>query len=201
MVFFGTKSVRIKSESENFLKCCNCEKQGGVSFVFFSKHVHIYWIPVFPCGRDTFAICENCGDERSVTRMPDQYKSKYNTLKSDAKTPLWQFSGLGVIGVLIGLAFYISAQNNKRDKEYYASPRVGDVYHQKINYNEYSTFKVAEITTDTLYIIPNEYIVNKMSGISKIDKAKNYGELMYAVSRDKLDSMFKNEEIFEIERD
>ncbi len=200
MIFYGTKPIHVKSENAPIIKCTSCDSQGGISFHFYSTHAHLYWIPIFPYSRIGYSSCQNCGAKLEPKQMSESMKRSYDIFRKGARTPIWQFSGLALIAILILFGIYTSKANDARELEYMASPRVEDIYRYKIAYNEYSTLKIAEITADTIYVVPNEYITNKMSGVSSIDKEKNYGDLMYGISRDEIQRMYDTNEIYEIDR-
>ncbi|WP_299214112.1 hypothetical protein [uncultured Dokdonia sp.] len=172
-----------------------------MAFSYFSSHFHVFWIPVFPYTRKGFSSCTNCGEELKPKRMPEHIRRAYKETKKDTKLPIWQFSGLILVTVLIGFLIYQSKADDATYAEYMTSPRSGDVYRYKLGYDEYSTLKIAEITEDSIYLIPNEYVTNKRSGISEIDTDANYGQLMYGYSRDEIERMFKDEEIYQIDRE
>ncbi len=201
MIIYGTKPVHLKTVENKIIKCANCEKQGQMAFSYFSSHFHVFWIPVFPYTRKGFSSCTNCGEELKPKRMPEHIRRAYKETKKDTKLPIWQFSGLILVTVLIGFLIYQSKADDATYAEYMTSPRSGDVYRYKLGYDEYSTLKIAEITEDSIYLIPNEYVTNKRSGISEIDTDANYGQLMYGYSRDEIERMFKDEEIYQIDRE
>ncbi len=201
MIVYGSHPVRIKSHNDKTLKCPNCDTQGSLYFQYYSTHAHVFWIPLFPVMRKGYSSCSNCNQEVKPKNMTDHVRRAYDSIKSDTKVPIWQFSGLGLIAILIGFIYYNTKANDQKYKEYIANPQNGDVYSYKLNFKEYSTLKVAQITTDSIYVIPNEYVTNKRTGINEIDISSNYGDLMYGIAKTEINRMFEAEEIYEIERD
>jgi hypothetical protein len=201
MIIYGIKPVHLKTIENNIVKCGNCQEQGHMAFHYSSSHFHVFWIPMFPYIRKGGSSCINCGEELKPKQMPEHVKRVYKETKKDVKLPIWQFSGLILVTLLIGYFIYQSKVDDATYAEYMASPRSGDVYRYELGYDEYTTLKIAEITEDSIYMIPNEYLTNLKSGIEDIDVEKNYGELMYGYSRDEIERMFKDEEIYQIDRD
>ena len=201
MIIYGTKPVHLKTVENKIVKCANCEKQGQVAFSYFSSHFHVFWIPVFPYSRKGLSSCTNCGEELRPKHMPDHMRRAYKEIKKDTKLPIWQFSGVILVALLIGYFAYESSVENTTYTEYITSPRNGDIYRYKLGYDEYTTLKIAEITEDSIYLIPNEYVTNLKSGVTEIDTDANYGDLMYGYSRDEIERMFKDEEIYQVDRE
>jgi hypothetical protein len=106
-----------------------------------------------------------------------------------------------VIAIIIAFVTYSSGQDKKQEQEWIASPVVGDVYRYKTENKQYSTLKVAVVSADSVFVTPNEYETNKMSGISEIDKAENYGDQSYGISMSDLKKMHTENEIYDIDRD
>jgi hypothetical protein len=59
--------------------------------------------------------------------------------------------------------------------------------------------KVFEVKKDSLYVFMNEMQVEQSTGISKIDIEENYKEI-YSFSKEQIRKMYKDKEIYEIER-
>src|SRR6187402_2989521 len=174
MIIYGSKPVHLKSVQSPTLVCPNCAQTGTVVLSAFSKHAHIFWIPVFPIGRMGVSQCQHCKQVLELKAMPHELKREYDILKAETKVPLWQFSGLGVIAVIIAFATYSSGEDKKKEAEYLANPVAGDVYRYKTESKQYSTLKVVSVSADSVFVSPNGYETNKMSGIYEIDKAENY---------------------------
>ncbi|WP_298121338.1 hypothetical protein [Flavobacterium sp.] len=59
--------------------------------------------------------------------------------------------------------------------------------------------KVESVLKDSVHVFVNDMETNKKSGISDIDKPENYKEL-YGFSKEQIRKMYKDNEIYEIER-
>lgn len=201
MIIYGTKPVHLKTVENKTVKCGNCDTQGQVAFSYFSNHFHVFWIPMFPYVRKGFSSCTNCGEELKPKQMPEHMRRAYKETKKDTKLPIWQFSGIVLVALLVGYFIYQSKADDAKYATYMTSPRSGDVYRYKEGYEEFTTLKVAEITEDSIFVIPNEYMTNLRTGISEIDIDANYGEFMYGISRDEIQRMFEAEEIYQVDRE
>jgi len=200
MIIYGSKAVHIKSEQSKTSICPSCGTQGSLIVSVFRRHVHIFWIPLFPIGKKGISQCQHCKNVLKTKEMPESLKKEYNTLKKKVKGPIWQFTGLGIIVVLIAWGSYVDGQDKKLAVEYIASPMNGDIYEYKIETRTYSTLKVIAVSKDSVFVSPNEYEISKKSRIYKINKPENYSKFSYGISRKKLKEMYDSGEILDINR-
>ncbi|GAA4045830.1 zinc-ribbon domain-containing protein [Flavobacterium chungnamense] len=201
MIFYGTKASNIKNGQIINVDCPHCETNISMNYAVFGKYAHIYWIPFFPIGKTTVAECNNCKRtfEYSELTQPIQTKLDREKEKDAVKTPIWMFSGLGIIAVLVAIGIYSSGETEKKEAEYLKAPKVGDVYKFESNPGFYSTMKVESVLKDSLHVLVNDMETNKTSGINDIDKPENYKEL-YGYSKEEIRKMYKDKKIYEIER-
>ena len=101
MIIYGSKLAHLKSEQSRNTTCESCDSKGTVVFSVFSKHVHVFWIPLFPVGKKVFSECLHCKKVLKTKEMPNDFKQEYKIIKSDSKVPVWQFSGLILIVLII----------------------------------------------------------------------------------------------------
>lgn len=201
MIIFGSGSAHIKTAPARNITCDNCNNQNTISFSIYRKHAHIFWIPVFPMNKTGASQCSHCQQVLKPKQMSERLKMEYQNFKSDAKGPIWQFAGLFLIACLIGFAGYSSGKDKENTASYLSEPAIGDIYEYKLESGNYSTMKVMQITTDSLYMSFNDYEISKSSRIYKIDKDENYPEVAYGVSRQDLKLMQADGNLIDINRD
>ena len=201
MIFYGTKASNIKNGQVINVDCPHCETNTSMNYAVFGKYAHVYWIPFFPIGKTTVAECNNCKRTFEYSELPQPIQTKLDREKEkDAvKTPIWMFSGLGVVAVLVAIGYVVSGQTDKKEAEYLKAPKVGDVYKFESNPGFYSTMKVESVLKDSVHVLINDMETNKTSGINDIDKPENYKEL-YGYSKEQIRKMYKDKKIYEIER-
>ncbi|WP_298308472.1 zinc-ribbon domain-containing protein [Flavobacterium sp.] len=201
MIFYGTKASNIKNGQVINVDCPHCETNTSMNYAVFGKYAHVYWIPFFPIGKTTVAECNNCKRTFEYSELPQPIQTKLDREKEkDAvKTPIWMFSGLGIIAVLVAIGIYSSGETEKKEAEYLKAPKVGDIYKFESNPGFYSTMKVESVLKDSLHVLVNDMETNKTSGINDIDKPENYKEL-YGYSKEEIRKMYKDKKIYEIER-
>lgn len=200
MIIYGSKPVHLKSAQPPTAACPSCGQTGTTVLSTYSKHAHIFWIPLFPIGRTGVAQCQHCKHAIADTHLPHDLKREYNTLKAETRTPIWQFSGLALIAILVVFMNYSSGETKKKELEYMANPVVGDVYKYKTEKQNYSTLKVISVSSDSVFVSPNEYETNKMTGVYEIEKEENYADFSYGISKGDLKQMHTDNEIYAIDR-
>ncbi|WP_109302119.1 zinc-ribbon domain-containing protein [Aquimarina sp. AU474] len=200
MIIYGGKAVHLKSVQSKTGICPSCKTQGSLLISVFRKHAHVFWIPLFPIGKKGISQCQHCKNVLKTNEMPKPIKREYDNLKNRTKGPIWQFSGLGIIVILMAWGSYASAADKKQESEYITFPKEGDIYEYKIKTGSYSTLKVISVSKDSVFISPNEYEISKITKIHKIDKPENYAEFSYAISKNKLKEMYDSKEVLGINR-
>jgi hypothetical protein len=108
MEFNGIKSTplgEVKVEDE---VCMNCGSKGTTSAIISGKYFHVLWIPALSLGKEVSTKCSHCGKEY-------QGVEKFNTLKSNYKTPWnhWLFSILLLALVSISFLFNITGNSDE----------------------------------------------------------------------------------------
>jgi len=201
MIFYGTKASTIKNGQIINVDCPNCETNSSMIYSVFGKYAHIYWIPLFPIKKITITECNNCKKTFEYKELHQAIQTKLDREKEKdgAKTPIWMFSGLFIIATLVAFGIYSSGETEKKEAEYLKAPKVGDIYRFESNPGFYSTMKVESILKDSLHVFINKVETNKTSGIDDIDKPENYSEI-YGYSKAEIIKMYKDKEIYEINR-
>ncbi len=200
MVIYGWQSTHIKTIQSNNVTCPSCGEKGGIINSFYGKYIHIFWIPTISIGRTGACQCTKCSDVFKPKKMPEEMKREYSIAKSEAKIPLWHFSGAGVILLLI---LFFSISNNaeaKYNAEYIANPLAGDVYEYEDSPNNFSTIKVIEVREDSLVFVHSNYAFTTKRGIETIDVDSCYSDTLYIMSKNELSEMYDSGSIFDVKR-
>jgi len=153
-------------------------------------------------GRSGMAICGKCSKTTKPKEMDSYMLENYEKQKKNVRIPVWHFSGLVLIAIIIVVGYFGSVEDKKNELKYLSDPKVGDVYvvESPETAGSYSTVKVSEVMLNGVVIQPNNYEISKLSSISKIDIPGNYSdELLGAESADILE-MYKNGEIYDVIR-
>ncbi len=181
MIVYGYRSTHLKSGVLPNVKCPHCETQNEMTASVYGRHVHIFWIPLFPAGKTGVFECQHCHKGFKKKELLEDGKLAYKNFKSTVKTPLWKYSGLVIIALLIAVGIYSSQQKKAKMEQYIAQPAMYDIYTFKTDQNYYSTFKVIEVFDDSIYVNYNGLETNKISGVKDINKPQNYIDSLYYV--------------------
>ena len=201
MIFYGTNSSRLKDGQLNNVTCPNCENQTSMTYSVFGKYAYLYWIPIFPLGKVNVLECNSCKRTFKLSELSSQIKSKFE-LEKHKGVPLLHFSGLAVIATIIGFLMYSNSKDKENEAVYVTEPTVGDVYSIKSETaSHYSSMKVTEVTTDSVFVLYNDYEIDRKSSIDEIDIAKNYTTQADSYSKEEIVNLYNDELIYEIDRD
>jgi hypothetical protein len=133
--------------------------------------------------------------------MPDDVLRESNELKSDSRPAIWQFVGLVLIGV-IAIAISVQGQiDEENELLYVADPMAGDVCEYKTEDNDYSVFRIVEVTPDSLVVLYNDYVSESRSSLYQLNKDTCYSDLYYWLSRAEYEEMHADGTVYGISRD
>lgn len=127
--------------------------------------------------------------------MPQNYKDSLLQIQNPPRIPVWTFSGLIVIVMLIITSFITSSINNDKYSDYIANPKSGDIYVIKLASNSYSLLKVDEVVDDSLYLVSHNYEVNKKSAIKKLYETDFDYEDVFTSHKQYVTDLFKENTI------
>jgi hypothetical protein len=100
MYIIGHKSILLAKEMVQE-KCPNCGSNHSLEMEVFQKYVHFFYIPYLPAGKTGVSYCSNCHQALVDKDMPANLKEAYQQLKAKTKIPIWMFSGLVLMILLI----------------------------------------------------------------------------------------------------
>jgi hypothetical protein len=201
MIVYGSRTKQLAKEHITN-KCANCGTQNSTGFYLFQKYAHVFWIPFFPTGKTAVSQCDHCKQVIKLKEMPASLKEVYEGLKTQNKTPLWTFSGLAILAVLISIGVVASQQNDARNAKLILAPQPGDIFEIKTENNQYTLYKVDDIKGDTAFLLLNEYETNKSSGLNDLKRKGDaaYSKESYSFSKPELKEMLSKGEIIDIDR-
>jgi hypothetical protein len=200
MIIYGTRAAHLGTKELPNIVCRDCETQGSIRLSLFRRHAHVFWIPLFPLNKFGISECQHCKSTLRHKEMPEALSREYDNLKMETKGPLWQFSGLFLMAILIVWISFTSGKNKELEVQQINNPEVGDVYSYEIETGRYSTFKVAEITNDSIFLYPNDYEINKVTRVYKIDKENNYSDSAIGFTRQEVVNLYNSGTIYDVDR-
>ena len=157
MIIYGYNSTAIATEQLVNITCPNCETKGEVYAFILRRHAHVFWIPLFPIGKIGVAQCQHCKSEFKKKQMPEDMKRAYQNVKSDARGPIWQFAGLGIIAVIAGAIYVNGIIKDGQNEDFIHAPLKGDVYECKTSNGYFTTLLVDGVNGDSVFVFENNY--------------------------------------------
>lgn len=101
MALFGKKYSELKQETPKEITCPNCLSENTTKVTVEGIYKHLFHIPFLSGGKLGSSFCTNCNHTFELNSMPMAIKLAYYELKETAKTPIWFYSGLIGIKVLV----------------------------------------------------------------------------------------------------
>lgn len=201
MIIYGSRATHLKSDQLPNATCPNCQTKGSLTASAFGRHAHIFWIPLFPMGKIGVFECQNCHKGFKKKELGEDGKMEYKNFLGGVKTPIWKYSGLVLIALFIAWMTYSDKQKEEKVSVLVEKPAMYDKYTFKTDSNSYSTFKIVEVFDDSVYINQNDYEIDRLSAIYKIDKEENYPTDIYVVSKEEMQSLYEAGDIVDIQRE
>ena len=201
MIVYGSKSKQLAKEVITD-QCSSCGSSNCIDMHVFQKYAHIFWIPLFPVGKTGVTQCDHCKQILKVKQMPSSLAISYENLKSKTKTPIWMFSGLALIAILIVFGVISDREKDKKNAALILTPQRGDIFDIKTKENQYTAYKVEEVQGDSVFFRPSNYETNQESGIDDMKRKgdSSYSQDVYGFSKTELKQMMTNGEILDIDR-
>jgi len=201
MIIYGSKSKQLTKEVVTD-KCPNCGTQNSIELYVFQKYAHVFWIPFFPMGKTAVSQCHHCKQALKLKEMPAALTTVYENVKAQTKTPVWTFSGLALLTVLITVGILNDKKNDEKNAQLILTPKSGDILEVKTKDNYYTLYKVENIEGDSAFIRINQFETSKITGLADLKRKGEgaYSEDVFSSSKTALKAMLDNGEIVDIER-
>lgn len=195
---YGTKAKELVKEPIT-TKCPGCGSQNSINMYVFQKYGTLFRIPFAPMAKTGVSECTKCLQKLELFQMPDQLKTKYEEIKAKTKAPVWTFSGLIILGLLIAGGIIGAINDNHRSALLIAQPKAGDIYEMATENSQYTLLKVARVQGDSVYVHINEYETDKQKGLYQL-RDKPFSSEEIAFTKQTLRVMQKEGKILDVER-
>ena len=200
MIFYGTNSSRLKNGQINNVTCPNCENQTSMNYSVFGKYFYIYWIPLFPIGKENVLECNSCKRTYKLKELPEQIIRKFE-LEKHSGIPFLHFSGLAIIACVIAYFSYSNSKDKELEANFIKAPAIGDVYSlNSESKGHYTTLRINTVTNDSIFVVFNDYEIDKKTDTNKIDKDENYTDAELGYSKKEILSLYAAKTIYKIKR-
>ncbi len=202
MIIYGWGTANLENVHSETAICPNCGETDCITFAFHSNHAHIFWIPLFPYKKGGIAVCEKCEHAFEKKDMTLELKQEYTALKKEAKRPFWQYIGVGLVVIGLAVSGVMGIYNKQEYKSMVETPIEGDVYEYEVEDGTFSTMLVLGEQEDSTYVMLNEYVVDRKSGMDQLLGPENYSDTsIYAFAKADLLSMIEEKTIFKVLRE
>jgi len=108
LFIYGSRKKMIGASDAFLYKCPYCEETNTTSIAFFSNYYHIFFIPIFPFGKEAYASCSHCGAARSDNKFGPELVKQSKELESKFKHPFYLYA-LTILFLLLILLIIIVA--------------------------------------------------------------------------------------------
>lgn len=198
MIVFGTSTRQIATEIIND-KCLNCGNQFTIQLNILQRYLHLFWIPFLPVGKIGITRCTHCHEILEQSNFTYTLTETYYNIKLNSKTPIWTFSGLVLVLIIISVGIFLSKQNDAKNAQIILTPQRNDIYEVKLSNQNYTLYKVNKVTKDSVFLVQNQFETNSITGLSELEE-KGYSEEAFPLIRSDLKNMFEKGEIIDIKR-
>ena len=175
MIVFGTKAKHVATFKIE-TKCRQCESKDTIYMNIFQKYAHVFWIPMFPTSRVPETECSHCKKTTGKEKFSNNMYHVFLKLKKRVKTPVWMYSGLTMLLVVMSVGLANNFIKSKKSVEFVLAPKAGDIYQMKMDANGYSVAKVHHVNGDTTYLLFHQYNTDKVTGLETL---KSQGDAAY----------------------
>jgi hypothetical protein len=206
MIIFGTKVKSIKKGMLKNVLCQYCDKENEMEYDFQQKYFHFYYLPFFPLKKKLSVCCENCYSVFEGKHINQAIQVKLNrvTERYPVKTPIWTFSGIILLTLLVTWAIWQSNRHGVDEANFIKNPKKGDIYfveHSPKEYTTiYSTWRVDKVDDQNVYFTYNDTSVTKYTKVFSILSDYRYTTKKGILSRQKIEELFKKDSIISITR-
>ena len=198
MIIYGSRNKQLAKEiiAE---KCPHCGTQNSIDMHVFQKYAHVFWIPMFPMGKNGVSQCDHCKQVLTSSKMPSSLRTAYENLKAQTKTPIWMFIGIALLAILIFTIVIEEKEKSDHSKTYIKDLKVNDILQTKVA-EGYTLYKVKAVKGDSVFVVQNKFVV----ATSRFDKLNSDNTSFYeegeVLSKRELEEKFNNEEIMDVIR-
>ena len=199
MIVWGTNLIR-SGKKVMAGNCPNCDAVKSVEISNYQGYIHIFWIPFIPSAKLSTAKCNQCGKTWEPNDLPDLSNPGVMSLKDAVQSPLWTFSGLLLVLMLIAWGIVYFQIDDKWDAKQVLYPKSGDIYEIKTEEGNYTLYKVEMVIPDVVFVRPSMFEVDKAAGLYKLEE-EAYSDSIYPIRIATLKQMYDKGELLEIERD
>ena len=121
MIIYGTGEKKLTTSTSHHQAAAACPQCGerAVTFHFFKKYFHLFWLPIFPIGSRQVAYCEKCNVSYQES-IPASLRMDLENAKSTASKGYYLYSGLALI--ILAISYFVFIDDGS-ETYYYPSKK------------------------------------------------------------------------------
>lgn len=202
MIIYGTNGARIRTAPLPQAACPACATPDQLQITLFGRYAHIYWVPLFPYSKPAVVQCSHCQQAWDAKELPADLHAPVQAIKKQTRTPLWHWSGVGVIALLACWGLVTSTQDARANKAFLAAPHVGDIYTvlSPEDSTQYSLLKVVSAHGNTVEVVPNQYQIDNRHPIEALNSPAKYGKESFSLTQFELQIMQNKGQLTDVDR-
>lgn len=97
---YGTRK-KLTLLDEQLVRCPACEKHSRADIMINSEYFHIYYLPIFPTGKDMNIICHECGMKRFDIPLDLSVIHNGTEMEDRLRHPWYLYSGILIVVAFI----------------------------------------------------------------------------------------------------
>ncbi|MGB3548869.1 MAG: hypothetical protein WBA17_17985 [Saprospiraceae bacterium] len=118
MIIYGSRATRINEFGVSGTKCPYCNTVAVQHVGIYGKYGYLYWIPFISMGKVMVAECTQCKKTYEQKEFSDHLRQRLAENKQLHKAPLWHWSGLAIVSLLILFISISGSINADKDPRY-----------------------------------------------------------------------------------
>lgn len=199
MIIYGTRSKELAHQTIAG-PCPNCGTPNHTEMHVFQRYAHLFWIPFVALNKTGVSQCNHCKQALRTKEMPPALKSEYETLKAQTKTPLWMFTGVALLAVLIASIVVDENKKSAATAEYIKHVQPNDLLETKVE-EGYTYLKVVAVKGDTVYVKGNKEAVSLESGLHKLGTGESsFSDEGFSTTQQAIVEQYNKKEILAVVR-
>jgi len=101
MFLAGINTKSLKFTKPTHIICPSCSKRNTTTISVIGAYKHLVQIPFLAGKKAALSTCNSCQNSLEYISMSNDIKLAYHELKDITKTPIWFYSGIIGIKVLV----------------------------------------------------------------------------------------------------
>jgi|GEM_PF-5927860 len=200
MIFFAGIESSHRLTTSIFERCKECNQSNVQEVLVFQKYRHIYYVPFIPAGKEAVVRCRNCSNRIRERNFSLELFHTAEEVKRNVRTVWWTYGGILAIIAIALLAILSYRNEQQKITPLINYPKPGDLYSVNLNFSNYTLYEVDHLNKDTVFLIMNNFQVNKESELMTLASDVNFNSDPFPVLHYELIKMFRNGEIINVER-